>query len=149
MKPLSRICWSDSRTTHTIHEGYGCCNGSIKKLHWQQFITTITNSEMIIGIIRGISSVISVVSDALGKVGFSGQVAMTSILAAAAALKVYTIYTKIAASTDGIYFAIKKALNIETLKSIANFIKVAASTTFAAISNIFFANTSVIATGAT
>lgn len=74
---------------------------------------------------------------------------MMSILAAAAALKAYAIYTKIATATDGAYFTIKKALNIATLKSTINFIKESAAKALSAMNNIFLAQTSVIATGAT
>lgn len=65
------------------------------KTSWQQFITTLTDSEVIIGTIRALAGAIGGVAEALDKMGFSGQTAMTVILAGAAALKLYTIVAKI------------------------------------------------------
>ena len=65
------------------------------KTSWQQFITTLTDSELIIGTIRALAGAIGGVAGALDKMGFSGQTAMGVILAGAAALKLYTVVAKI------------------------------------------------------
>jgi TP901 family phage tail tape measure protein len=54
---------------------------------YQQFITTITDSELIIGIIRGLSSAISGLANGLQAIGFSGQLAMISLMGIFTVLK--------------------------------------------------------------
>ena len=86
---------------------------------WQQFITTITESEVIIGIVKGISGLITGLSNALTSLGVSGKVSMFALLGVAGALKGYSIASKIAQSetTMGILLSglFTKAKNQEAL----------------------------------
>ncbi len=58
---------------------------------YQKFITTITDSELIIGIIQGLSVGIEAVANGLEAIGFSGQTALLAIIGLAAAFKTYTL----------------------------------------------------------
>lgn len=62
---------------------------------WQGFITTITDSETIIDIVRGIASAIEWLSTALDKSGVSGKNAMIVMALMVIALKTKTIWTTI------------------------------------------------------
>jgi TP901 family phage tail tape measure protein len=58
---------------------------------YQKFITTITDSEIIIGIIQGLSIGIEALANGLEAIGFSGQTALISIIGLAAAFKTYSL----------------------------------------------------------
>jgi len=55
---------------------------------WQQFITTITNSELLIGIVRGFSTALSGLSTALEKMGMAGKNSMIALIALFVIMKV-------------------------------------------------------------
>jgi len=61
---------------------------------YQKFITTITDSELIIGIIRTLATSIDLVATGFAAIGFSGQTAMFSILGLAGALKLFNLVSK-------------------------------------------------------
>ena len=62
---------------------------------WQQFITTITDSELIVGIVRGLATGIETLANGLDALGVSGKTAMISIIGLATALKLKNMYAKI------------------------------------------------------
>jgi hypothetical protein len=62
---------------------------------YQQFITTITDSELIIGIIRGLSAAITGLANGLNAIGFSGQLAMISLMGIFAIMKLKVPVMKI------------------------------------------------------
>jgi TP901 family phage tail tape measure protein len=82
---------------------------------WQKFITTITESEVVIGIVRTIASTIDLVTDGLEGLGLSGKNAMIAIGLLAGGLKAYSIVQKLSNSDTGIglilsnFFAKSKA----------------------------------------
>jgi TP901 family phage tail tape measure protein len=62
---------------------------------WQKFITTITDSDVIIAAVKGITSVIEFISNSLDKMSISGKNAMIAIGLLVLALKAKNIVTKI------------------------------------------------------
>lgn len=54
---------------------------------YQKFITTITDSEVIIGIVRGLSAAINGLANGLEAIGFSGQLATVSLIAMTVVLR--------------------------------------------------------------
>jgi hypothetical protein len=63
---------------------------------WQKFITTITDSELIIGIVRTITSSIEFLSSSLESLGLSGRRVMIAIIALGGALKTHALLTSLA-----------------------------------------------------
>lgn len=85
---------------------------------YQKFITTITDSELIIGIIRGLSTGIEAVANGLEAIGFSGQTALLAIIGLAAAFKTYSLVQKNSMLINKLVFAWKlKTVGIQKIEA--------------------------------
>jgi TP901 family phage tail tape measure protein len=75
---------------------------------YQRFITTITESEVVIGIVRALSSAIDSVTNILNSLGLSGKNAMIVIIGLAGALKGLQVVQKISNTEFGISIGLQK-----------------------------------------
>jgi TP901 family phage tail tape measure protein len=81
---------------------------------YQKFITTITESEVVIGIVRTISSAIDGLTNLLNSLGLSGKNAMIIMIGLAGALKSYNMLMKISKTQLGAFIGLNKIFNEET-----------------------------------
>jgi TP901 family phage tail tape measure protein len=85
---------------------------------YQKFITTITDSEVIIGIVQGLAVGIEALANGLESIGFSGQLALTTIIGLGIALKAYNTIQKNSVAVQSFLNLLKfKGVGVDKLKN--------------------------------
>jgi TP901 family phage tail tape measure protein len=81
---------------------------------YQKFITTITESEVVIGIVRTLSSAIDGVTNILNSLGLSGKNAMIIMIGLAGAMQSYNLLMRISKTQLGEVIGLNKIFNADT-----------------------------------
>jgi hypothetical protein len=75
---------------------------------WQRFITTITESEVVIGIVKTLTGAIDLLSNTLNSLGLTGKNAMIIIAVLAGGLKALQLAQKLSNTEFGISIGLQK-----------------------------------------
>jgi TP901 family phage tail tape measure protein len=83
---------------------------------YQKFITTITESEVVIGIVRTLSASIDLVTNGLNSLGLSGKNAMIIMIGLGAGLKAYSVIQSVANANTATGVFLSKLLGVGQAK---------------------------------